>query len=349
MAEKSGYNSLAGVKIATIWGTAVAAGATNKLVAEISPNMNATTIVPRQIGSGSAMTPVVSIGGKKPTAALTGDVGYRNNFDVILAQFFGTAATPTEVTASQSDYLHVITLNTTINSKYLTVAYEDASATAMEFTSAAVRSMTIKTTSIPGLLEWTAELLCSDLTIGSVVNTNATLANVTLTDTELCTAAYDDLFELNLQSGGSLSSSDKVSITSFELQMTRPQDFVDEIKGATGLSAPRDAGVFTGSLTVGLKNQVDHTYWTAFAAETIYKAAFDVEGTQIGTGTNKTIRAQLPGLQLVTPPQYNLTQPGVNPSQLTFQLVKATSTPTGMTNTYPHFKITNGLATSLLA
>jgi hypothetical protein len=351
MAAKSGSNTSAICQIATTWGTAVAGGAGDKLAAEITPNFNVTELTKREVGTGNNMVTSGTKGNIKPSLGITMDIGCRNTFDVMLAQFMGTAAAPSEVNVGQGDYKHTITYSTTLNGKYVTIAYESASATVHEFPTCAVRSVTIKSTTIPGYIEGNLELIADSVALSTSTNTNAVLAAATEgTGNELFTADFVDYFWAATQSSGSLSSSNVREITSFELTLTRPQELPNEMKGASGNSAPRSAGMgLEGSLKVNLIELVDHTWYTVWNAETVYKAKLGFEGSQIGSGANKALYAYLPGIMLLKEPNYALVSPGINAVSLDFKLTKAASNPTGMSSTYPYFELINNLSTSLLA
>lgn len=352
MASITGAQTKAGVKIASTWGTAVACGAGNSFAGEISPSFNVSEITSRQIGSGAYMLSSATRGSVIPTVSLTADLGYRNNCDVLLAQFMGTSGAPTEVTAGQADYKHTVTFNSTLNAKYVTLAFESSSATVMEFPTCAVTSIGIATTGVPGYLDFTAELLANTVELSSATNTNATLANCTFTEgvPELVAVDLVDKFRTNNQSAAAVGSGDQYNITGFNLALNRPQEIIPEIKGSAGNSAPLGTDLFDGTLSVDVKELADHAYYTIWSAETARKALIEIEGTTIGTGTAKRFSIFLPRLVLVTEPQYALTDQGTNTLSMEFRLLKAATAPTGMTgSTYPYFEIVNGLSTSLLA
>jgi hypothetical protein len=264
----------------------------------------------------------------------------------------GTAPAPTEVTVGQADYKHVITFNSTLNSKYVTLAFESTSATVMEFPTCAVQSIGIATTGVPGYIDFTAELLANTVELSSAVNTNATLANCTFTEgiPELVAVDLVDKFRTNAQSGSAVAGGDQYNITGFNLALNRPQEIIPEIKGSAGNSAPLSTDLFDGTLSLEVKELADHAYYTIWSAETARKALIEIEGTTIGTGTAKRFSIYLPRMLLVTEPQYALTDQGTNTMSLEFRLLKAATAPTGMTgSTYPYFEIVNSLATSLLA
>ena len=348
----SGAQTKAGVKIASTWGTAVACGAGNSLAGEISPSFNVSEITARQIGSGNFMLNTATRGSVIPTVSLTADLGYRNNCDVLLAQFMGTSAAPAEQNVGEGDYLHVVTFNTALNAKYVTLAFESTSATTMEFPTCAVQSIGIATTGVPGYLDFTAELLANTVELSSSTNTNATLANCTFTEgvPELVAVDLVDKYQTNDESGAAVSTGDQYNITGFNLALNRPQEIIPEIKGSAGNSAPISTELFDGTLSVDVKELSDHAYYTIWSAETARKALIQIEGTQIGAGDNKSFSIYIPRMLLVTEPQYALTDQGTNTLSMEFRLLKAASAPTGMTgSTYPYFEIVNTLSTSLLA
>jgi hypothetical protein len=351
MASITGAQTKAGLKIASTWGTAVACGAGNSLAAEISPNFNVNEITARQIGSGAYMLSSATRGNLIPTIGLTMDLGYRNNADVLLAQMMGTSAAPTETTVGQGDYLHRVLFNTTLNSKYVTLAYESSSSTTIEFPTCAVQSIGLASTSIPGYIDFTAELLAYGVELSSSTNTNATLANCTFSEgtPELVAVDFSDNFQTNDSSGGAVSSGNQYNITGFELSLSRPQEIIPEIKGSAGNSAPIGTDLFDGTFNVNVKELSDHAYYTIWSAETARKAKMLITGTQIGSGVSKSFAVYLPKMILVTEPQYALTDPGTNTLALNFRLLKASSNPTGMNSTYPYFEIVNALSTSFLA
>ena len=351
MASISGANSSGCIQVASTWGTAVAAGTGDKFAGEMSISANGSVLSSRTIGSGQFMRSNFTRGSYIPTASITADLGYRNNCDTLIAVFMGTSGAPTEVTASQADYKHTITFNTTLNAKYVSFAFTDTGSTSQELPTAAVRSIGISTQSVPGYLDFTAELLGNAINYPGTTNTYAVTAATTFTEgtPELVACDFVDAYRTNAQSGGSIATGNLYSITGFDFSMTRPQEIIPEIKGSAGLSAPVASGVAEGTFNVTVKELADQAYYTVWSAETAQKASIDIQGTQIGSGTNKTFKLLLPRLLLVQEPQYALSSDGVNTLGLNFTIAVAGSNPTGMTSTYPYFEITNGLSTSLLA
>lgn len=349
MASITGVNGTAAYKIATTVGTAVAVGAGNKLKAEITPDFGSDILQPRQIGSGATMIQSAPRGNYKPTLKLAMDAGYRNCMDNIIAQFMGTAAAPSEQTASQGDYKHTITASSVINAKYGTLVFEDSSATVQEYPTTCTQGIEISLDDSPGILQFNADLLATSVTLAGTVNNNAAVQAATATDVEVIAFDNSDLFRLNTNAGAGLSGSDNLSITGFKLNLTKPQSIKSEIKGAAGNSAPLSDGMLTGTLSITLKELADHTFYTYWQNETALKCSLNIQGTQIGSGVNRAITIYIPKMLLINEPKYAHTQPGVNPYTMNFQIIEATANPTGMTSKQPYFEIINNLSTSLLA
>lgn len=352
MEQISGAITNIGFKRTGTWGTAVAAGAGNKLGFELTPDFGVEELVARQIGSGVFMATNAERGNYIPTFSVVGDAGFRNNMDVMMALLMGTAAAPSEQTGGQGDYLHTLTFNSTLNAGgYGTLAYESSSTTTIESSSVAVTQFGIKTTKVPGYLEFSASLLGKDISLSSSTNTNATLQASTYTETvpELIVADLSDTSQINANSGAGLSGSDQYNITGFDLTLSRPQQITPEIKGAAGNSAPDASGLFEATFNITVKALADHTFFTVWNNQTAQKAKLSFQGTQIGSGTNKALNIFLPKIVLVNEPKYSVTNPGTNPLSMSFRALKASANPTGMTSTYPYFTIVNTLATSLVA
>jgi hypothetical protein len=349
MAYIAGAQASAGIAVASTWGTAVAAGVRGKLPnVEITDDLGTSVLRQRAIGSGAFMAQAATRGAELPSVSLTGDAGVGNNFDRIVAQMFGTAAISAEITGAQGDYRHTVSFNTA-PTKYITLARQDTSTTTLEYPTCQVTSCTIKTTSIPGYLEFSATAITNKLERSSAANTFAALTAATVVDTEGFSAAADDDWWFTTQSDGTFTSGDQFNITSWSLTLNRPLSCKPQIKGAAGLAAPSADDLFTGQLTVTIEGLADHTVTAWHEAETKLKSKFMVEGTQIGSGSLRSMFVYLPQMHLLEHVNSPMTSPGVNAVTCTFELSKADSNPTGFSSTYPLIEFVNTYATALLA
>ena len=342
MASITGAATDAILKIGSTYGTATTGGAQDKLAfTGLTQSLGESVLEAIQLGSGVIMSKDATKGAIAPSVQVDMLVGPRNLADLIFFQFFQVAPATVEETGGQGDYRHRLTFTQAI-SYWLTLAFDADTANVIEYPSCAVRRITLAVNTVPGYLTLSAEMLANTRVISSTTNDASELAAATVpTDTELFAVAFEDDFQLNAQSGGALSTSDQVNITSYSLTLERPMEFVGEIRNATGNSQAIATDLLKGTLTIGLKEKADQTWFTANDAETAYKSKLIVEGTQIAAGGNRAIRVFIPRMKLIQSPEYNLTDPGVNPMTLTFQLFGAESAPTGMDSVYPYVEFVN--------
>lgn len=331
------------------WGTAKATGAGNGIRAEIAPSIDVQQLSLRPIGGGAIMTPDSYAGRQTPVVNLTADLGFQNGTDRLLAQFFGYSPTPSEVTGGQGDYRHQMLLSETANQVYTTFAYEDTTTTTIELPTASVRSITLSFSETHAIINLEAELLGSKVEISSAVNTNAVLAGCTIPDSEPTIIKLEDKFWINAESGDALDSGDQYDIVSYTLVLTRPQDFIGNVKGSAGNAAPQINDVTSGTLTVTVQQVADHTYHAAWAAGTKYKCKLTSLGSVIAAGTNKEVSIFVPSMKLVSFPDHQQTEAGFNSMTLEFTIFAATAAPTGMASIYPYVEIVNTRTTAYVA
>lgn len=347
MGALSGAKTNAAVVKAGTWGTAAAASTGDKFVGEITHALNESVLKARSTGSGKRMPLGFTRGSTKPTVNLVGDCHFHGSFGRVLSQFMGADSISSEITASQGDYRHTLTFAD--QTKFVTVAEETSSTTVREFPTCSARSFTLRTPSVPGYLEYAAELAANDMELSTSTNTNAVLAASTLVDTDILSPAFDDDFWIDTQASGSLASGDQFNILGYELVLNRPQESANEIKGAAGNGSPSITDDISGRLTITVKELANHSLYAYFAAETALKCRFTVEGAQIGSGALKSLNVYIPRMQLIAAPQHGLVVPGMNPVTYVFDISEATSAPTGMSSVLPYFELVNTLATGYQA
>jgi len=81
----------------------------------------------------------------------------------------------------------------------------------------------------------------------------------------------------------------------------------------------------------------------------LYKGLFKVEGEQIGAGDNYTAAFYFPKLKVVESPQYELSDPGINPLTVVFKGLAADANPTGMDSVYPYAEFINERSTAIIS
>lgn len=346
MATLAGSDIDAGIVKASTHGTAVQAATGGRLkVTEIRHNQDTQALADNTIGSGKSMETNQEIGRRDDTVGFTGYFGFQNFAPLAIHSFLQAAATATEVTGGQADYRHRLTHSRPTSRSPYTLAFEATTTEVFEYPSCYCTALSLKTEGGPGRIVCSADYIANARVLNTAVNTNANLAAATEVDTELAAFTFADSFWIDTQSSGALASGDALAITDYSIDLVQPQSFPFEIKGAAGYGEPIYDGMFAGTLTITLRNMSALTYFTAHDAETTYKSLFTVEGSQIGTGTNKSLKIFAPRMKLISSPSWSPSSPGENSQTLTFALFEASSAPTGMDSVKPYVEIVNGRAT----
>ena len=230
-ATKIAYvNSLSG----STYGTAldVTSYTDAKICASITENFSVDEVLDDGIGCGSNVGFVkdVRAGLIQYGFGLSGNMGFQNGFDRILAQFFGSESAPAEQTVGEDDWLHVFKFATLSNQRWGTLVYETGSASVMEGISTYTQRVQISMSAVKGYVTWSADLLANAIAftsgINSPVNTTADLSALALLDSELVFAECTHTFRMKaVDDDGAdtaLGSGDKFAITSFDLEMETP-------------------------------------------------------------------------------------------------------------------------------
>lgn len=347
--EKLGSDTIIGVTVATTFGTAVQAGANDKiLVQSLQQSTNPEELTANPIGSGQDMTDDTQQGATSPTIAIEKIANYNDAGLDILANFMGHAGVSS---MGSGAYAHSFMHNETWNSKFLTVAFQALSAAtgAIEFPSCVTTKVEIKNENPPNYMMANYELLADQRLISGTTNTTTTLESVTVGGTQRIIFGPASYFLVNTQSGSALSNpTDRVSIKRAILTLDKPQEHVREAKGSAGNGQPLPSGdpPFTGTLEVELASLQNFTWFTAAGAGTEYKASLQNEGTLIGGSVYNLFQYNLPRLKLIADPEYNLSTSAINPTILRFTCMVAAANPSGMISRYPYFRVINDRSTA---
>jgi hypothetical protein len=260
----------------------------------------------------------------------------------MLADFMGDAVAGAEQNAGEGDYKHVIHHSATRRFGTIAAQASDSgSAKVLEFPSVYHKGVTIQPKGVPGYLMMDFDMLATDRILNSTTNTWSVVNAATRTSGDQIEVLKDADVWINTEAGGALASGDKQNIKSFTLNLVRDLEPSNEITGSTTDSAPLDRGYMTGTLVLELAGLDDFTYMDYAENETALKCSLVFEGDQIASGDNKSFGIYIPRMKLIEDPQYNITNPGLNPHILTFEILKADANPTGMSYTLPYFELTN--------
>jgi len=333
----------------TAFGTAVAGGANDRIRGNISTSFQSQELMKNPIGSGLIMLDDVIAGRMTPSITITGDVGFRSGADRIAAQFFGTSSVGSEITPAQADYLHKLSMNAVANSVYGTIAYEMTTAKVGELPSCACKSFSTSFGDTDEIVQFSAEFMGDSFNTTSVTNTNATIGSATMTDSECVIVKTADDFWLNVESAGALSSGDQYNIVSYSRVLNRPQAFSGQVRGTSGNTAPLADEIIDGTVSITIEALDDVTKFDSWLAGTFFKCKLNIEGTQIGTGSNKTWTEWTPRMKLIQAPKYDITDAGYNTVSMEFKILEASANPTGMDFKLPYVSIINGRSTTYIA
>jgi hypothetical protein len=303
-----------------------------------------TELTESPIGSGLSMQQDTDTGDYNPTMQITKTVRDLDQGNALFSQFFGKAT----VAATGTGYVHSITHNAFSITNYVNAAFTPDSANCIEYINGVVTALGL-TFDPNDFVKATYDMLFTDQRITGTTNTAASLASATEVSTRKNFIARPSHYvRLNAQAGGALANGDKINVTNVEVSLSKEMELVGEIRGSTGYSAPRFSGspMFQADVKVTFKTLEDLTYYTAVAAGTEYKMDVVIQGDLISGSTYRELTLLIPRCRIVTDPDFNVTTAGENPLTVTFRSLVASSTPSGMFDTYPHLRIINSRSTA---
>lgn len=332
------------------WGTAVAVSSGMRLrCSQLSISGGFEEFLSRDIGFGKKLQETIKtiFNGN---ITVTCDLTYNQPWMALLASIMGTESTPAETTVGQADYSRTLDLaNTTFGGNFWSMAYimEDATYLA-ELPSVKFNSFTIQSDSNNvGTVTFSGVF---DKMV--VTSTTSTYANVTGV---AATAPYEaavlgganHYFRMNANSGSALSSSNDFQIENYSFSITRPTRPQHVLRGANSkyIIEPKEIDRIDGSLTVRFGEIARGSFdlLLNWLNGTFLKAELFFDGSQIGTGVNRSQKFQFPYLQCLPalPSGYDVPN---NNSLMTpthgFRMLAATAAPAGMTSVTDYMRAT---------
>lgn len=325
-----------GIAQGATWGTAVQA--TDKL-SVTSFNTPASRETKRTGNHDRGFLPgLIKQGRETLDVSPAGQASFGENWLKLYALFAGVStAAPAEVNVGEGDYLHNIDIGGD-SDLFFTVAYEGEDDTVHEVPSATLGSFGFNFQENEPVT-WTTSGMGNTKVLTGAATTNAQL-------NALADAMSDEMALLNganayvrigSYSGSALSASDDVTLASASISLTRPRTRYYGLRGASSRDTyqPYQSGLLSGQFQVTLAHMDDAEIdlFSTYKAGTIMMAELFVDGAQIGTGANTSLKFQLPYLTPINDNgsdgisgQATLAQPS-----LTFEMGVAPSAPTGMT------------------
>jgi hypothetical protein len=301
-----------------------------KICAQVTPNFVSEEVDFDTIGCGgtSGFGTDCAVENREYRVSLSGDLGFQNGFDRLLAQYFGESSVPAEQTALEGDYKHVLTFSSNPNGHFGTFAYESSKSTVIELKSTYVESLSIVMANVGQPIRYTFDLAASDAEFDttSAVNDNAALDALAFVDGEKPVPKCENKFRIApmLDDGADVALTDNEvrAITSFDFSTDLPLEVIPEMTGGD-CNAPTQSDKRSGTLTIDLKLHEgnDDFSYQDWIAGTFFQADVEWLGNIIGAGELKSFKLKFPKLCLVEPPVYNVTEPGFNSYTMVFRVV----------------------------
>lgn len=271
--------------------------------------------------------------------SLTFDLTYQGIWKIFVAALFGTVTgSPAENNVGEGDYLHDFDPASSVAGNFLTLAYLLEDDRSLEFPSVKPISFAI-TQSTNGVGVITVNCIADRLVTNSPVNSQADIDSLSYPTYQAAVLGDTNHYlRLNTQSGGALSSADDMEILNYNFSFNRPLQRNYPLRGANTkyTTEPAQLDVCTGQLSF-LLNEIDDGSldilddWNDGNEK---KAEIFIDGDQIGSGDNTSIKLQMPRLSPSEgvpaghdiPSSRQLMQPTA-----TYDMLKASAAPTGMT------------------
>jgi len=335
----SGYEIPVAIAEASVWGTAVEAGAGDgQYLTGLSLKRSADLLKDESL---SMPNPYNSDQGAIQVAGtLTAYLRYEA-LDFLIALVMGDTGAPAQQ-GGTSAYKTTYDLADNIDGVFATLATMFKSDVVFEYPSLKMYGFTIKAEmNKPVTIDF--QVYGDDEVYDSVINTVATMANVTYPTTGLRVVPNQNqtfYCRVNTASGDALDSGDNVGITGFELSYTRPTEYLYDFSH-TGGAEPSPNGHPSGTLKLNWNRYDDENaaFFAAWKLETAQKCEILFQGATIEDAYKYEFMIQLPNLY-ISNPSADPSGAGRIPASVEFDCRGRSAAPTGMTGVTDPFRIT---------
>lgn len=328
----------AAIRAGATWGTAVALDSSSggiPLDGEI--NWSATQGVSQGVDVNAKALTHSRRTDLSTSVSISGEATYDGSWPQLLYSVLRTGSyTPTEQNTGEGDYQHVLAKADPTAIPFYTVGLIGDDGDVLEFPSVQFQSLTwshavnaAAQVQVEGIADRFVKSGATNA--ASVFNTTNLTAN---TDYEpVCLGGANHYFRLG-KADGALSSSDDKIITNYSISLTRNESTNRATRGVNSpyVLQPRQVGRFTGQLSVTLKDADEEDVlqeWldgTIEAAADYYQAEIFVDGSQIGSGDNRSVKWNFPFMAFSAerPTSFNRTYDGnISEVTITFDLMSS--------------------------
>ena len=348
MAAKTGSNTKIGLNFASAIDSVVAAGAGHQVECEsFDHNKNQERTALGAIGSGLAMEKHSFKGAARPTASMEVNVKNDGTSLALIPWFAQDERAPVLVTSGVYEH-SVIPQLQSINC-FGNLAIQADTTDVYEYINGVLSNLSVNITPNQPL-KISAAPQFGAVRVDGTTNTVSTLNSATEpASVKVLVSRPDTYVRINAQAGGALASGDVIPVTNVTVEYTLPREFVEEMKGSAGFSAPRLTDILGAMVTFTIKEQSEagFAFIRAHTADTEYKMDIIVQGALISGSHYNEARFYFPRLLVESDPQSPVTSAAINPRTVTLKAFAADANPTGMVSVLPHFVIKNPRATKL--
>jgi hypothetical protein len=334
MADKAvGIETNAAAKKATVWGTAVAAGAGDGIKIN---NHTIVKTVENHMDSplGCAFVTEQDQGEQAVAGDIEAFLRY-DSLDLLIALAMGaTGGAPSQQGATTA-YAQSFTLANTLDALFATLVLEN-NVNIDEYPGLKVAGFTIAG-EINAPVTITFHVICDKRETDSVTNTDVTFANVTFTETKNRVIFGQGVYRMNDASDIALAAGDAIYPSAFELVFQRNLAGKYTRAGFDYIDEPSSDGEPTITLQLTFPRYTTKTPFTDWDADTIKKLDITFTGAEIEAPYNRVFLLSFPNLKTADANLEYVKE--IMPYEVTFTCLPADAAPAGMVGITLPFQI----------
>lgn len=297
----SGVEKVYAIKKAVAWNTAVQCGALDGILL-LPHSVNCRDALKTDDSQGAVWTQGGDRGARVCDGQLVGYLRF-DGCDLLLACFAGIAGVPVLHAGGAASYDYIYDLAAHTDGLFLTFA-ESLKTYVAENPSLKIAGITLKAEA-DGVWQLLAKVIGDDR-VNDGVNTLATMADVTIAETENRVLFAQTKFFMNGRDDIALAAGDQIYPSSFELTAERnlmgeytgeyrsasdpPQDLIDE---------PRNNGMLSATLKLQFARHASKTYLEDLRADVRKKIKIEATGKIIEAAIRRQVGLLIPHAQLL--------------------------------------------------
>lgn len=308
MAVIEAHNATIGIVQGVTWGTGVQA--TKKIQVQTLVINDAVDV--RETGNHDVgfWASKIKQGHRNVTGTITVDCNFGGEWLLLYGLFAGTSPAPTEQTVGQGDYLHSMVISDD-HRKFFCIAYEVEDDVVNQIASAKISQVTFAIQE-NGPLTATFQFTGTAHSYTSSTN-NAQLNALALTQAEdptIFNGANCYIRLANYSTSTALAAGNNLPVVSGSITLNRPITPYWAIRGSTSRDTyePYSSALGSGEVSftaVNMENDVINLF-DKYISDTYLMAEVFIDGAQIGTGVNTSLKMQMPYLKIMSVAGYGI-------------------------------------------